>query len=284
MREDLLSVPGSAERVEIHGYSGAGGRTLRYRVVRARVQRHALLYLHGIESHGDWFLAAAHALAGHGCTTYLVDRRGSGLNRELGPGDARSARVLLEDVRCFRAHVDPGPVVLVGLSWGGKLAVAAALDQMEGVRALVLITPGLVPLVDLSRGQKLLLALSLVLGGRARFRVPIAPEMFTRVPRTLHFIQADPLRLTRVTGRFLLASRALDRTIQARVRELDRPVLLFLAGHDRIVDNERTRSLLERSAPGRLRVRIYEHATHSIQLDDTEDLVSDICPFLEEVA
>ena len=283
MREDVLSPPGCAERAEVRSYTGADGRTLRYRVVCADPQRHALVYLHGIESHGDWFLSAAHALAEHGCTTYLVDRRGSGLNRELASGDAPSARVLLEDVRRFRAHAGLASVVLVGLSWGGKLAVAAALDQKDGVRGLVLITPGLVPLVDLSRGTKVLLALSLLIGGRARFHVPIEPDMFTRVPRTLRFIQEDPLRLTRVTGRFLLASRTLDRMIEARVRELDRPVLLLLAGHDRIVDNERTRCLLERLPPGRLRVRIYDQATHSIQLDETEELVSDVFPFLEEV-
>ena len=224
------------------------------------------------------------ALAEQGCTTYLLDRRGSGLNHDVGTGDAPSARVLLEDVRRFRAHAGLRSVVLVGLSWGGKLAVAAALDQPEGVRAVVLITPGLVPLVDLTRGQKFLLALSLAFGGRAHFHVPIEPEMFSRVPCTLRFIHEDPRRLTRVTGRFLLASRTLDRAIDARMRQLDRPVLLFLAGQDRIVDNERTRSLLERTPPGRLRVRLYEQATHSIQLDDTEDLVSDVCSFLEEVA
>lgn len=78
---------------------GAGSRSLRYRVVRAPAERHALLYLHGIESHGAWFLAAARGLAERGCTTYLLDRRGSGLNCDGQVGDAESADELLEDVR-----------------------------------------------------------------------------------------------------------------------------------------------------------------------------------------
>jgi pimeloyl-ACP methyl ester carboxylesterase len=268
------------EREELSSYTAADGRALRYRVVRARPERQALLYLHGIESHGAWFLPAAQALAQSGYTTYLPDRRGSGLNREAAPGDAPSARVLLDDVRRFRSHAELASPVLVGLSWGGKLALAAALDQPEGVRALVLITPGLVPRVDFTPLQKVGVALSLAAGGRARFHVPIEPRMFTRTPRFLEYIEGDPLRLRRVTARFLLASLRLDRMLRARVHTLAAPVLLFLAGHDRIIDNARTRALLERLPPGRLRVRVYEHATHSIQFDDTSDLARDVGDFL----
>ena len=280
----VLSAPGVQARCEINSFTGARGRQLRYGVVRAHPERRALLYLHGIESHGGWFLAAAEALAERGCTTYLLDRRGSGLNRETEPGDASSAEVLLEDVRRFRAHAGLEALVLAGLSWGGKLALAAALDQPQGVCALVLLTPALVPRVDYSWPKRLAIALSLLVGGRARFHVPIEPEMFTRTPRFLDFIANDPLRLQRVTARFLFATRALDRRIRARVDGLAAPVLLLLAGHDRIIDNERTQALLGRIPPGRLSVRLYERATHSIQFEETAAVVRDVEAFLEDVA
>lgn len=278
----LLSAPGVRERCELASYTGAGGRKLRYGVVRAKEERRSLLYLHGIESHGEWFLAAAKALAELGCTTYLLDRRGSGLNRELQPGDASSAAVLLEDVRRFRAQLGLEELVLVGLSWGGKLAVAAALDDPAGVQALVLVTPGLVPRVGYTLRERLAIALGLVSGGRARFHVPIEPEMFTRHPRYLEYIENDPLRLQSVTARFLFASTRLDRRIRARIHSLSLPTLLFLAGHDRIIDNERTRALLEQ-LPGRLHTCTYEGATHSIQFEETERLARDIAAFLEDV-
>jgi alpha-beta hydrolase superfamily lysophospholipase len=279
-----VSDPIVRARCEIAAFTGAGGRRLRYGVVRAHPERRRLLYLHGIESHGGWFLPAAEALAERGCTTYLLDRRGSGLNLDTEPGHAGSADELLEDVRRFREHAGLERVVLVGLSWGGKLALAAALDRPEGVCALVLVTPGLVPRVDYSWTQRLRIVSSLLVGGRARFHVPIEPEMFTRTPRYLDFIVDDPLRLQRVSARFLLASRALDRRIEARVHELAAPVLLLLAGHDRIIDNERTQALLGRLPAGNLRVRLYEDATHSIQFEETEALVRDVERFLEDVA
>jgi alpha-beta hydrolase superfamily lysophospholipase len=100
----------------------------------------------------------------------------------------------------------------------------------------------------------------------------------------LDFIVNDPLRLHRVSARFLLATRALDRTIRARVDTLSAPVLLLLAGHDRIIDNERTQELLGRIPGGHLRVRLYERATHSIQFEETDALVRDVDRFLEDVA
>lgn len=268
-------------------YAGAGGTELRYRVIRASRERHVLLYLHGIESHGAWFLSAARGLADRGCTTYLLDRRGSGLNRDGQQdhdGDAESAEVLLEDVRRFRAHARLAPVVHVGLSWGGKLAVAAALDEPAGVRALVLITPGLVPRVDLSLRNKVRALASLTHGGHAPIELPIEPEMFTRTPRWLDYIEHDPDRLTAVTARFLLASRSLDRRLRDNGAALTAPVLLFLAGHDRIIDNERTLALLRRLSRAGLRVARYEDSTHSIQFDDTTRLVQDVSAFLEEAA
>jgi len=269
---------------DVATYVGAGQRELRYRVVRAPAERHTLLYLHGIESHGGWFLPAARGLAERGCTTYLLDRRGSGLNRDGQVGDAESADELLEDVRAFRSAAGLDSLVLVGLSWGGKLAVAAALDDPEGVCAVVLVTPGLVPRVGLTWTQKLHALFSLANGGRARIELPIEPEMFTRTPRYLDYIENDPDRIHLVTARFLKATHTIDRRIRAGVPRLHVPVLLLLAENDEIIDNDRTRDLLRRLPEKRLRVEFYEGATHAIQFDHTARLVHDVSSFLDEVA
>lgn len=273
--------PEVVEAGAARGYRAADGALLRYRVVRARPERQALLYLHGIESHGGWFLPAALALRQRGLSTFLLDRRGSGLNIGTDPGDAASAAVLLDDVARLRDRLRRPALTLVGLSWGGKLALASALQRPAGVRSLVLITPGLAPKVDLAPLQKLRLALSLAAGGRARIDVPIEPAMFTTTPRYLEYIRGDPLRLHQVSARFLMASRALDRLVRRRMSELRVPLLCCLAEHDSIIDNDRTRDLLARAPGGLVRVIAFEGATHSIQFDHTRELVAEIDGFLE---
>ncbi len=273
--------PGSPGPGTIESFVGAEERELRYRIVEANDPRHHLLYFHGIESHGTWFLPAAYALAAAGVTTYLLDRRGSGLNRAPSPGDAGSAAVLLEDIARFRDRLGDPPLHLCGLSWGGKLATAAALARPRTTRSLVLVTPGLVAQVDLRFGQKLALVLGLAFGGRNRLAVPIEATMFTTTPRYLDFIRNDPFRLHDVTGRFLAAGLALDRRIRRGIAQLDLPVLLFLAGGERIVDNDGVRRLLAGLPKGRLRERFYPEATHSLQFDQREELVSDILHHLD---
>ena len=272
--------PGASDPGRIESFEGSGGRWLRYRVVASRLPRNHLLYLHGIESHGAWFLPAAESLRELGFTTYLLDRRGSGLNMNSLPGDASSARVLLEDVRRFRRHLGDPKLHLLGLSWGGKLAAAVALDQPEGLQSLILITPGLRSKRDLSLSSKANVLLNLLVGGKGCFKVPIEPEMFTHTPRFLDFIRADPWRLQKVTARFLLTSRVLDRMINKEIANLRLPMLLFLAGKDPIIDN---RGVLDLLSKNEVRVRTFEDAIHAIQFDQMERLVGDIVNFVEEV-
>ena len=286
---ELLALPAAAippggsdsSTPRFRTFEGAGGRRLAFQVVEAPNARHHLLYLHGIESHGGWFLPAALRLRDRGCTTWLLDRRGSGLNRGVEPGHTPSADVLLEDVRRARQALGDPPLHLLGLSWGGKLATAAALDQPRHVESLVLITPGLRARVDLPWRQKLAVGFNLLFGGTGHFDVPLRPEMFTREPELLAFLRRDPLRLTEVTARFLLATLALDRRIARRVGDLRVPVLLLLAGQDEIVDNDGVLRLLAPLPAGQLQVWQYPDAMHSIQLERTDAMVDDIVTFLE---
>lgn len=279
---EVLLPPGANGPGRIESFEGADGRTLRYRVVEADATRHRLLYCHGIESHGTWFLPAAERLAARGCTTWLLDRRGSGLNRNGAPGDARTADLLLDDISTFRRHVGSPALHLVGLSWGGKLATAAAIASPDGVESLILVTPGLKVLVDITTGQKLKLVASLPFGGLARIPIPITADMFTRTPRYLEFIKNDDWRLRHATARFFFAGIKLDRVLRRGLPKLDIPVLLFLAGEERIIDNADVRNLLSKLPGDRLVTLTYDDATHSIQFDQVDRMVDDIVKFLDD--
>lgn len=271
----------SPVRRELLTFTGSGGAVLGYFHYRpaGRPRDIAIVYLNGIESHAGWFEGPAYLLAQRGYDVYCLDRRGSGINREgrgFASGDAESHRVLIEDVHAFFKLIGPRTKILAGLSWGGKLATACALAHREDADALVLIAPGLITQVDLGPLEKIRLGMALLVHPGARFKIPIEPRMFTSDPDWQARIERDPLRLREATARFLFESRRLDGRIAKSIGQNRVPILLLLAGRDRIVDNEAIVALLGRGKQSLLTVRRYRSRDHSLQFEAPGSLVADI--------
>jgi alpha-beta hydrolase superfamily lysophospholipase len=266
-------------------FAGSDDEELGY-VTHRRIAETALVYLHGIESHAAWFDEAADRLADRGYDVYCLDRRGSGINREnrgFTSGHVDSYETLLADIRTFveplRAQYES--LFLVGLSWGGKLALSYGLTHPEDCDGLVLITPGLRSLVDVDAGTKLYILAASGLDPTGMVGVPIEPEMFTTTPTFLDKIKRDPLKLHYASTSFFMQSHALDWFIDRNMASNELPILLFLAGQDRIIDNEAVVSVLEHGAQDTLDVIDYEDQTHSIQFDAPQRLVDDMVEWLE---
>lgn len=89
--------------------------------------------LHGIQSHSGWYEYSSGRLCEAGYDVLFLDRRGSGKNfsrrGDVPHGDRLINDVMqvLSDVRRHRDRVAPNaPVVLLAVSWGGKLAAITA--------------------------------------------------------------------------------------------------------------------------------------------------------------
>jgi alpha-beta hydrolase superfamily lysophospholipase len=239
-----------------------------------------LLFLHGIESHGLWFVEVAERLALRGIRTYLLDRRGSGLNRDCLTPNELTASQLLSDVQKFRMHLGNIPLHVLGLSWGGKLATAAVAAVPLYVRSLILVTPGLVPRVKLPFTHKLQLMKAIAIGSHREVPIPIEDRWFTRSPAFLDFLRQDPLRSRLVSTALLRATLALDGILRRDLSTIRVPVHLFLAENDRIIDNRKTEEMLKQ-LPTKLASRhLYEGATHSLQFDQAMRLSDDLLEIL----
>jgi alpha-beta hydrolase superfamily lysophospholipase len=258
----------------------------RFRGSRAPGAGAAIVYLHGIESHGGWFEHAADLLCGQGYDVFCLDRRGSGINREnrgFPSGHIDDHEILFEDIADFIAGLDGryDRVYLTGLSWGGKLGLGYALVHPDTIDGFVMITPGLRSIVDVDFPTKLRILFGSCLNPRDPIKTPIEPEQFTTTPRFLEQIRADPLRLHYATARFFMEGEHLGGGIDRRMRDATVPMLLFLAGQDTIIDNEAVLALLRRGDDRLLEVITYEDQTHSIQFDAPERLTSDMARWIE---
>jgi alpha-beta hydrolase superfamily lysophospholipase len=210
-----------------------------------------IVYLHGIQSHGGWFVESAQRLAENGGAVVLPDRRGSGLNEKQRGHTSSIERWLvdLDEITDWaRRRFACERFSIVGVSWGGKLAAAWALRRPERVARLLLIAPGVFPAVDIGLTARLRIGASLTAGGQARFEIPLSdPALFTDNVERQAFIERDQLKLTHATARFLYCSRRLDVQLQRlRAGALQTPATLLLAQADRIIRNDRTRAWAER--------------------------------------
>lgn len=228
--------------------------------------RAAVLYLHGIQSHGGWYEWSASLLAVCGCAVLMPDRRGSGRNA-IARGDTPNGRRWLDDVDeqlAWLSRHAAAPPEIVGVSWGGKLACSFAIDRPTAVGRLLLIAPGVFPRVDLPASKKFWIGISLIGAPDRQFEIPLNdPALFTDNPAGRDFICRDPLKLTSVTARFLLESRRLDRQLwRSPDRVLQPHVTAVLCDSDRIIHSSRTHAWLLRVCaqhPAIIELKNYQH-------------------------
>jgi len=248
-----------------------------------------LIYLHGIESHGGWFKGVAELLALAGYDVYCLDRRGSGINREprgLRSGDIDHWRTWLSDVRDLRTRLagQYRELHLIGLSWGGKQAVAYAISNPRDFASLILVTPGIRSRVKVGWRLKMAVAIGSIVFPTKGYELPLEPEMFTHAPVFQAKIRKDPLRLKHVTLRFIRNNARLDRLVDRRIEsELVDPVLLLLAGNDPIIDNEEVLNVLGRGHQKPYEVGILEDQIHSIQFDAVDEMVERIDRWIRDL-
>jgi len=253
----------------------------------ARAARSAVLYHHGIQSHCGWYEQSPGRLAEKGLAVLQVDRRGCGRN-ELDRGHAESAEQLILDAHALRdellARAGVGQYHVVGISWGGKLAVAAAVDDSAGLLSLSLVTPGLFPKVGVTREQAAQIGFAMIYEPLRQFDIPLDdPQFFTAIRSWQRFIAEDALTLRQCTASFYLASRRMDKTVARLGQGTPIPIHLLLAGDERIIDNGRTAEFLESLGWPNVRVSRYASARHCLEFGpEQERYFEDLSEFVVE--
>lgn len=280
---------------EICRFTASDGYPLHYRHWRSAEDRPAgyVVALHGIQSHSAWYEYSSGRLAQSGFDVRFLDRRGSGLNK-AERGHAAHVDRLVNDVAQFLAEVrwqrnreaPTSPVVLLGVSWGGKLAVGVCVKRPELMDAAALLYPGICSRFAPTGLQRLQLRLAMALGwGRKEVPLPLDdPALFTDDPDRQQFIRDDRLALHRTTVSFLKASGDLDVLTEQAPDRIRCPVLMMLAGRDRIIDNNATRRWFERLISGRRKLIEYPDAAHTLEFaPNREQFVDDLLDWLQVV-
>lgn len=254
-------------------------------------QKAEIVLIHGIQSHAGWYTHSCTRLAEEGFGVSFLDRRGSGMNQE-GRGDCPSFRRLLDDIAEYinslprtSENGKPGerlPLFLGGISWGGKLAIALERRHPGLVDGIVLFCPGFSPKIYPSLGQRLKILFCRLFRPRKLFPIPLNdPEYFTAHPRWQEFLRQDPLRLHHASARLLIESARLDGYLRFVPKYVHVPVLLLLAGQDKIINNTKTKTYVRKFATTDQQIHEYPEAHHTLEFEpDPSVFLSDLIHWL----
>lgn len=267
----------------IRQYKASDGYELNYRHwVPAGMVQGYVVALHGIQSHSGWYEYSSRRLSEVGFDVRFLDRRGSGLNQK-DRGHADHPDRLINDVAQMLSQVHwerklagaSVPVILLGVSWGGKLAAVTAARRPELLDGLALLYPGLRARVRPRFYQRWLLNLGMALGA-ARKPVPLPlddPALFTGESAWREFIFDDPLAIHEATVSLLRVSVALDEEAMRIRPQIHAPTLVMLAGRDEIIDNQATKWYLNQWGTSHLVLREYPNARHTLEFEPDRDVI-----------
>ncbi len=277
----------------IRNFTASDGYKIHFRHWRSQTPRGIVIALHGIQSHSGWYKASSRAMADAGFDVYFADRRGSGWNG-FQRGHAAHGLRLINDVRALaalaknehQAESDEGaslPIVLMGISWGGKTAAAAVSLFPSEFQGLALLYPGLEPRLCPNAWQRFRLGLARRLEiKKTDIPIPLrSPELFTDTPKWRQFIAEDPLALHAVTSSFLNSGTDLDNIVASQAARIQCPVLLMLAGRDKIIDNLKTRTRVASFRTNDFTSICYPDARHTLEFEpDRAAIFSDLTAWL----
>jgi 2-dehydropantoate 2-reductase len=242
----------------------------------------AVLLLHGVESHSEWFEDVAPYLVNKGFSVYAPDRSGWGKSPGLrGHMESYENAMNLIDCVSEELHKTHKEIHCSGLSWGGKFALYAALRRPYLFDSLTLIAPGLVPQCQMALGKKIFIALNIITGnGKGMVKLPINDEEFTSKNDKLGYIKSDNYRIKSVSSSFCLESLKMDKFIEEHINQLRIPAQLLLAGNDKIINNAATSKLFSLNGSFDTRKIIHESTEHSLVFETPERTASEISEWI----
>jgi alpha-beta hydrolase superfamily lysophospholipase len=231
-----------------------------------------ILVAHGYGEHSGRYGNLVDEVVPRGFAVYALDLRGHG--RSGGQrGHVRRFAEFVADLHAFRVRVEEDqrgkPLMLLGHSMGGLIAVHYVLAHGQGLAGAVLSSPAL----GLHNGPSRILvwlgrALSLV-APRTSFKGNVDPQFLSRDPSVGRAYAADPLVHSRASARFFTEFSQAMRIAHQWGAQIRLPLLIVQAGDDRLVDAAAVEEFAKSVAPEFKEFHLYPGFYHEL-FNETE--------------
>jgi pimeloyl-ACP methyl ester carboxylesterase len=234
-----------------------------------------LLLVHGLGSSANAFFRTLPALSRHFSQVFAVDLPGNGFS-PTPPAGPLPARALIDLVLEFRRRVIGERVFLVGNSLGGGIALHAAVQEPDALRALGLVSPAGARLSK-ERFDALLRSFHVTTTAEAR---GLARKLFAKPPLAM-LVFADELRkmVSTETVRRLVAEVSPDDAVAPEaLRALPMPTLLIWGQREQLLPYEAI-DYFRAHLPPHAEVQEVRGFGHMPQLEHPREFVQRITAF-----
>lgn len=228
--------------------------------------RWTFVVAHGLGEHSGRYVHLARWFSARGARVYAIDHRGHGLSG--GPrGHADSMDAFVADLDLLVTHARKeagGPVVLVGHSLGGLIAIAYAMAHPDRIDRAVFSAPVLRVNARVPGWKRALAKVAPLVAPRASFHTGLEAGALSHDPEVVGRYRSDPLVHDRITPMANRATFERGEEFIGRAAELKVPFLLLHGADDRLSDPAASRRFFAgATAPGR-EFKVYAGLYHEI--------------------
>jgi alpha-beta hydrolase superfamily lysophospholipase len=246
-------------------FIGKGGLEIFFQQWEVTNPKAILVIIHGLGEHSGRYGNLIDALQNKGIAIYALDHRGFG--RSGGKrGYVDSFMDYIYDMKIFVNMIKDKhpnkPVIMLGHSMGGVLALKYALTHAEDLDALILSSPGLVPAIKVPAWKK---NLAIFLSSKIPSLTMPSGLDATTISRDKEVVKqylADPLVHDKVTPRFYVEMmNTIDECIN-RCGEIKHPLLLFHGTADALVLDEASKIVYQKASSKDKTLKLFEGLYH----------------------
>jgi lysophospholipase len=264
----------------------SGGIRLHYHTWEVGEARAAIVVVHGLSEHGGRYDELGQMLGAMDISTFALDLRGHGQS-DGRRGHVASFGQYLQDLDRFRREVlglvDPDtPIFLLGHSMGGLIALRYQEEYPGMFAGAIVVSPWLASAMPIPRWKSTLASTLARVLPALPFTANIPAENLSHHPGIVAAYRNDPLIHDRITPRlFVEASREMGMAFQ-RSDRITAPLLLMLAGSDRIVDTERSLRFARSLAGPTVAIKVYDDLFHEVLNEPADEPLRDLRGWLSE--
>ena len=266
-------------------FTNASGQQIFYRNYPVDQAKGILVIAHGLGEHSGRYSNVVDHLWPQGFSIWALDHRGHGKS-EGKRGHVSSFGEYLLDLgqlveMANQERTNGLKLFVLGHSLGGLIILNFALNSPEYVDGYIASSPAVGMIIEVPKAKKVLGNLMSSIWPGLQMSNELDPTQISHDPAVVSAYVNDPLVHSKVSARWFTEFMAAMERVNQQASEIKTPILMQVAGDDKLVNANSSRAFFERLQVQDKTLKLYQGLYHEIY-NETADQKKMVLVDLEE--